>query len=274
MSRAAVVILILWACAAGGCRTVDHPAGTGILSTGAVEPTPALARPQVADIHAALARTLETRGDREDAEAGYLEAVKQDPTRGDAWARLAVLNDLKGNFTMSAECYRKARLYQGVSSALCCNQGYSLYLQGRYPEAESTLREAIALGHSNQRAHNNLGLVLARTGRTEAALDEFRLAGRAPAEAHANLALGRAVVGDFEGARGAYERAVAIDPTSVQARRGLRQTNDLIARCSGDANPAPGTTVMQTAASKDAASLVPGTILQAGGVLEPNADNP
>jgi Tfp pilus assembly protein PilF len=227
------LVLGLWALAVGGCLHLDHPAGAGLLS-GQQEPTPTLGAHQVADIKVALARTLEKRGELGQAQTAYLEAVKQDPKRGDAWARLGVLHDMQGQFAEAAECYRKARLFLGENAPLACNVGYGCYLQRRWVEAERSLREAIALDPNDQRAHNNFGLLLAHSGRPGEALAEFRKAGCNDAEANMNLALALAVEGDLAGARASYERAVALDPSSTRAASGARQINDLIARAAAD----------------------------------------
>jgi Flp pilus assembly protein TadD len=68
--------------------------------------------------------------------------------------------------------------------------GISFARQGRWDEAEASLRCAVGLKPDHRRAHNNLGLVLARTGRGTEALVCFRNAGCSPTDAHTNLAYG------------------------------------------------------------------------------------
>jgi Flp pilus assembly protein TadD len=269
-----LLVLGLCAVAGAGCLHLDRPLGTGLVSSSAAEPMPALGTGQVADIQVALGRSLEQRGELDQAQAAYLEAVNKDPRRGEAWARLAVLNDLKGNFTASGECYRKAKLYQGENAALSCNLGYSLYLQRRWAEAERALREAIALDEARPRAHNNLGLVLAHTGRAEAAIAEFRKAGCSEAEAHANLALARAVEGNLDGARASYERAAAIDPTSVQARKGLQQITELMARAPSRVDAPSGAAMARAAGTGDPSSPPAAAIRQPSAAVEQSPADP
>jgi serine/threonine protein phosphatase PrpC len=91
-----------------------------------------------------------------------------------------VLCDRQGKVAESREWYEKARAARGATPDFLCNLGYSRYLQGRWSDAESCLREALALAPDHRRAHNNLGLVLAHGGREQEALAEFRKAlGRA-----------------------------------------------------------------------------------------------
>jgi Tfp pilus assembly protein PilF len=149
---------------------------------GAGEPSPALQASQVADVQVAMGRALEKRGAAEQALGVYREALKQDPRRADACARVAVLCDQQGKFKESEEMYRKALAAQPDNADLLCNRGYSLYLQRRWGEAEEALRRALALAPGHRRAHNNLGLVLAQLGRPDDALASFLSAGCTEAE--------------------------------------------------------------------------------------------
>src|SRR5262249_12682163 len=119
---------------------------------------------------------------------------------------------------------------QPGSANIYCNMGYSLYLQRRWAEAEMNLRQALALEPGHQRARVNLGLVLARAGRWDAALAEFRKGGCSEADAHANLAYSRSLEGPLGQARRPYELALAADPSAAQAAKGLRELDVVIAR--------------------------------------------
>jgi Tfp pilus assembly protein PilF len=201
----------------------------------------------VADVQVAFGRSLERRGELDQAVARYQEAVKQDPGRADAWRRLAILHDRKGKFDDSAEMYRKALEQRPGDPDLFCDMGYSLYLQGRWAEAEMNLRQAVALRPDHTRAHNNLGMVLARSERADEALAEFREAGCRPAEAHANLAFGLALGGHWPEAKQHYQEALAADPSCVVAKKGLEQLGAVAAKAPrlAPAEPLPvsGTTV-------------------------------
>src|SRR5947208_13639688 len=63
---------------------------------------------QAADVQIALGRTLEKRGEEEQARAAYAEAVKRDPKRTDALVRLAVPFDHQGRFRESEQLYQQA----------------------------------------------------------------------------------------------------------------------------------------------------------------------
>ena len=119
-------------------------------------------------------------GDLDTAMAAYHEALKNDPHRADANQRLAVVHDRMGQFKESAGYYAKALAAAPGDAEIFCDKGYSLYLQRRWAEADVCLRQAIALKPRLARAHNNLGLLLAKDGKVDEALAEFRAAGLRP----------------------------------------------------------------------------------------------
>jgi Flp pilus assembly protein TadD len=228
--------LAVWVVAAVGCQHNRPPLASLSAPAPAEEKAPVLKACQAADLKVALGRTLEKRGNQGQAEAVFREALKQDPNRGDACVRLAVLCDRQGKWAEAAEFYRRAHDLDGDSSALCVNQGYSFYLQGRWAEAETSLRQAIVLDPANPRARNNLGLTLAHTGRAEEALTEFRRAGCKEAEAQTNLALALAEEGSWTEARAHYEQALTADPGLAPAQKGLQGLDALLARTAQPAN--------------------------------------
>jgi Tfp pilus assembly protein PilF len=162
--------------------------------------------------------------------AAYREALTRDKTRADAYQRLAILHDRRGDFRRSAELYRQALEAAPGSAEIYCDKGYSLYLQRRWAEAETNLKQAIALRPDLARAHNNLGLVLAHDCRPEEALAEYRKAGNDEAQARGNLALALAVEGNVDEARAQYRLALAADPNAAGPKERLRELDALAAR--------------------------------------------
>jgi len=219
------------ACLAG-CRNAGAlPAGPGLLGMGEKGHT-ALSPRQVADVQVGYARSLEKRGEQEQALARYGEAVKHDPERADAWGRLAVLHDRQGRFGESAQMYARALALHPGDPDVYCNVGYSFYLQQRWAEAEMNLRQAIALRPDHARAHNNLGLVLARTGRDDLALAEFRKAGCGEADARVNLAFALSLERRWPEAQRNYRQALAANASSAPARKGLKELEAVMAKAS------------------------------------------
>ena len=105
---------------------------------------------------------------------------------------------------------------------LLADYGYHCYLQQRWKEGEANLREAIVLNPELHRAHNNLGLLLARTGRVDEAAKEFVRAGCSEAETHSNLGFALTLQKRFPDAKRQFDLALAADPNSITARNGLK----------------------------------------------------
>lgn len=110
-------------------------------------------------------------------------------------------------------------------------------LQRRWAEAEMNLRQALALTPDHRRAHNNLGLVLAHAGRWDDALVAFGKGGCDPAEAHVNLAFVLTLEHCWPEARTHYEQALALQPASASAKKGLEQLQGLMAKGEGTEDP-------------------------------------
>jgi Tfp pilus assembly protein PilF len=176
---------------------------------------------QKADVAIALARSLEMQGQTDGAIQKYEDAVRMDNKRGDAYHRLAVLHDLKGDCESSYGLYQAAIKNDPDNPELLCDFGYSCYLQSRWKPAEDNLRRAIALKPELGRAHNNLGLLLARTDRPDEALGEFVRAGCSEAQARANLAFALMLEERWKEAQRQFDIALAAEPDLEAAQNGL-----------------------------------------------------
>jgi Flp pilus assembly protein TadD len=235
------VAAAVWLAGLSGCQhSPQRPQGPTVMLGSPDRPHKVTAR-QAADVQYAIGRSLEMRGEGEQAIAAYREALKRDPDRADAQARLAILYDQQGRFDESAALYRSALAAQPGNPDLYCDMGYSLSLQHRWAEAEMNLRQAIALAPNHRRAHNNLGLVLAHAGRPDDALAEFRKGGCDEADAHVNLAFVLTLERSWPEARAHYERALALRPSLAAAQKGLEEVTVLLARGETEVDPlAPG----------------------------------
>jgi Tfp pilus assembly protein PilF len=194
-----------------------------------------LSKRQVADVQLTLARSLEQRGEMEQALEAYEKAVEKDPRRATGYWRMAILLDQLGKFEESAAMFQEALKRDSKNPDLLCDYGYSLYLQRRWAESEERLRQAIALKPSHKRAHNHLGLILAQAEQSEAALAEFRKAGCDVAEARSNLALVMTLNHRWEEAREQYERALDANPDSATAQTGLENLEAVLAKAEPNA---------------------------------------
>ena len=131
----------------GGCLSLAgcYSAGRNFTPPPPAEPTPKLNTAQKADIQVALAQSLEKTGTPQQASAAYEEALKRDPTRADAYDRLAVIHGRQGQWEQALEFHKKALAAQPGNADFHCNLGYCYYLQRRLDEAEASLRKALEL---------------------------------------------------------------------------------------------------------------------------------
>ncbi|MFL5245756.1 MAG: tetratricopeptide repeat protein [Gemmataceae bacterium] len=216
-----------------GCQSMSPASRTQAGATFSNDPVKPLKAGQVADIQLGLGHSLEKQGDLEQAMAAYKEALRHDPKCAEAYLRLAILHDRQGQFNESEALYRGALALKPGDTEIFCDRGYSLYLQQCWAQAEMNLRQAIALQPRHNRAHNNLGLVLAHTGRIDECLAEFRKAGCTEADAQSNLAYVLALERHWNDAREHYEYALAMDANSPQAKRGLEELISLVSKANG-----------------------------------------
>ncbi|MDE3158590.1 MAG: tetratricopeptide repeat protein, partial [Acidobacteriota bacterium] len=219
-------------CLAGvaGCVHFDPPRPPTLTVAGSSLGESKLKSRQVADVQVALGRSLERQGETARAIAAYNEALRADPGRADAGLRLAMLYDKEGKFKEALPLYQKALAAYPGDPDIFCDMGYSLYLQGRLVEAEINLRQALALAPDKARAHNNLGLVLGCSDRSEEALTEFRRAGCSEADAQINLAFALTLENKWAEARKRYQMALAADASSAAARKGLQELETALAK--------------------------------------------
>ena len=75
-----------------------------------------------------------------------------------------------------------------------------------------------------------MGLLLARTEREAEALAEFRQAGCTETDAFSNLGYALTLNGNLPHARIAYDKALALQPNSETAKRGLTELNCVAAK--------------------------------------------
>jgi Flp pilus assembly protein TadD len=135
------------------------------------------------------------RGHRE-AEAGRLDqaarfyerVLREDPRHPVAHHRLGVIADQNRDFATAERHYSAALETRPNDPDVLNDLGYCYVLQGRYPEGERTLRDAVALAPTHERALTNLGMLYGKIGDLDRAFAVLRLTG-SEEEARAKLAL-------------------------------------------------------------------------------------
>ena len=144
----------------------------------------------LATAHEGLGRILAGSGRTREAVQELEEAVRLSPQMGNVWNNLG-------------QAYRA---------------------DNRLEDALAAYRRAAATGSGSGVVHRNMAATLAQLGRLEEALAEALTASQvSPGDALAwvQLAEVHAAAGNLQEARGAYSRALELDPAGESARRGL-----------------------------------------------------
>ena len=114
---------------------------------------------------------------------------------------------------------------QRDTAAFHLSRARELVAGGRDRDATGELRRAVYLAPYEDEPHLLLGAILVRAGRMSDAIDEFTVAIWCRDSAAARIALGNALLdtGDRDGARKQADRAIALAPTSPEARELIKR---------------------------------------------------
>lgn len=168
-----------------------------------------------------IARSLERNGKLDQAMAAYEQLLQRTPDHAVACHRLAVLQDRKGNHSAAEEWFQKALRLDAKDPEVHCDYGYCQYLREDYEEADLALRNALRLAPDMKRAHINLGLIAARSGRLNEAFHEFQQGGCSSESAYVNVAHVLMWTENWDGARQAIEYALEANPASPEAAEAM-----------------------------------------------------
>jgi Flp pilus assembly protein TadD len=206
--------------------------------------------PDDAELRNALGWTLFQDGRTAEAVAEYERALAVDPGHAKSHNNLALalvelgrLEEAASHFETSLELAPRAEIYSDLGFTMarlgkaeearadyekaleldpnCASAHFNLavtFVQtGNFGEAESHYRQALP-GRPTAETHNGLGYVLARQGRTDEAIAEFRKAIDVDAKftpAYNNLGDALATQGKFEEAEQSYRRSLAEKPSAA-----------------------------------------------------------
>jgi Flp pilus assembly protein TadD len=213
-----------------GTQTASTPSSSPLWSNGndprrvdsrSAEPLPDPTKAQRTNMQISLAEVSEQRGNFEEAIKTYESIVEKHRTNGRLYHRLAVLHDKMGQYDDSAKYYPLALEYGANAEEVHCDFAYSLYLQNHWREAEQRFQALIATSPNMARAHSNLGLIFARSGRVNEAVHAFELAGCTPALARVNLAHVYILDGHLQMAQQEVQLAQRMDPNSLEVAQAV-----------------------------------------------------
>jgi len=183
----------------------------------------------------AAGRLGESRGDLILAASMYSKAAALDQDCVDAHARLGLTLVRMGRYKQAEGALLTAVELAPEKAYLRNNLAFAYLQQQQWPQAETALREALQLQPTFARARVNLGMVLARTGHYQEAMEQF-LQVLPPASAHYNLGLIHEINCRHELAQASFTQALALNPHMAPAREGLKRVAGVVrpADASGD----------------------------------------
>ncbi len=162
-------------------------------------------------------------GRASEAEAVWLELVRDQPAYGRAWLNLASLAIQRGRWREAESYAREAVAREPRSASAWNNLGIGLEELGRTDEAAAAYRRAGEVDSGDWRALFNLGLMLRKSSRfAEAAAVQRQVLDRAPSHAGAHFELGALYAGplaDIERARAHLQAAIGAEPDGPRARQ-------------------------------------------------------
>lgn len=172
---------------------------------------------QTAKACLATASELDAGGHSREAILLYEKARYNDPSLKQLAHRLAVLYDRDGQAGKAAEEFQLALEHAGKDSTVWSDYGFFQLKQGNLEAAEAALQSALELNPNDLRATMNLAMLYAQTRRELESLQLFAdTVGEAAA--HSNLGVILAKQGRTEEAKEHFDRAIELDSELVQPK--------------------------------------------------------
>jgi tetratricopeptide (TPR) repeat protein len=182
------------------------------------------AKPPVitADVRFAAGQLAESRGDIPGAEHQYYRALELNPNHLPAIYQLAVIYASQKDYQRSIDTWKRYIAASGDQGFGYGNLGFCYELAGMPNRAEDTYKKGIARDPKSGPCRTNYGIFLARQGRIQDAIRMWDVV-LTDAEIHYNLASIYEGNGRKAEAKAEYEKALASDPTLVDARARLAE---------------------------------------------------
>jgi tetratricopeptide (TPR) repeat protein len=182
------------------------------------EKTPAV----TANTRFAAGQLAEVQGDLGKAIHQYNKALEIDSNHLPSLFRLGVIYAGQKDYAKSIEVWKRYIAASGDQGFGYGNLGYCYELAGMPNTAVSTYQKGIAKDPKNASCRTNYGIFLAREGHTQEAILMWNPV-LSDAEIHYNLASVYQISGRKAEARSEYLKALAADPTLIDARARLSQ---------------------------------------------------
>ena len=175
-----------------------------------------------ADFYVTLAQLKERSGDLVAAQEQYNKALEVEKNNLPALLGLARLYDNQGQMQKATEAYQDAAKKHPREASPHNDLALCYARQGRFAEASVQLNRAVELQPDRALYHNNLATVLVELDRPQEALQQLSF-GQGPAVAHYNLGFLLARRGKNEAAAQQFASALEQDPNFLAARQSLER---------------------------------------------------
>jgi tetratricopeptide (TPR) repeat protein len=175
-----------------------------------------------ADTRFALGQLAEARGDIDRAIHEYNKALDLDPKHLPSLCRLGVVYAEQKNYDDSIAVWKRYVAASNDSGYAYSNLGYCYELAGDPALAKAAYQKGIEKDPKSAPCRTNYGIMLARNGDTTGALKMWNPV-LTDAQIHYNLASIYESTGRKAEAKEEYEKALAADPTLIDARAKLSE---------------------------------------------------
>jgi tetratricopeptide (TPR) repeat protein len=186
-------------------------------------------RPGNPESHYLLACYHQERGKHQEAISEFGKVLFIDSSHVKAYNGKGISHDRLGEYEQAEESYRLALSLDPKLDYVWNNLGYSYVLRGEYVEAVVAFRKALDLNEKEGRIRNNLAMAYAMTGDYEKASREFEQVGGADRSyPHLKMASVYYEKAMFRNAVDSYRAALALNPSSDAAKKGLEASEGLL----------------------------------------------
>jgi len=155
----------------------------------------------------------------DEAAASYRSAIAIDARFSRAWHNLALTERLRGNSDGWVEAMRTAAQTSPQSSALQGELAEALLLTGRHAEAAAAYDKVVSSGHALAATYFNRGVARHHLGGCTDALEDYRLAMKAPDAAREAFAAAAGCLREL----GRGDEAAELEQAAKVANRGTRR---------------------------------------------------
>ena len=194
------------------------------------------AEPSV-DLHVAVARLYQQSGKTKEAVEQYQNALRESPKNANALLGYAQLKDRMGEPAEARRLYLKAVTAHPNQAAVHNNLALFFAGHGMLDDSASAFARAVQLQPKNQMYRNNFATLLVGMGRTSEAFTQLRAA-HTEAIAHYNLGYLLEKQGKAQAAQRQFAFALRSDPSLAAAERAVQRFQRSSFEPQPGANPA------------------------------------